>query len=138
MFTDSISTTTSTISSPQVTVNISDTGACAFGVTVAFSSSPVSPLRVDDPDTIFGHDGDDFQDFHYSPFTFYEENDDDDAPMTKGRFKALNQKLDTLLESSKSRSNTEYSFEAYKASIETRTKEHAKSLECIYQSCCKL
>ena len=49
--------------------------------------------------------------------------------MTIGQFEALNQKLDTLLESSKSSSNIAYSFEAHKALIETLAKEHAKSID---------
>lgn len=36
--------------------------------------------------------------------------------------------MDTLLESSKSSSNSEYSFKSHKALIETLTKEHAKNL----------
>lgn len=118
LYTDS-TTTTSATSSPPVTVNVFDTGTGTFGVTVGPSSSTVLPLRVDDHDMIFGDDRDDFQDFHYSRFTIHQESDDDDEPMTKGQFKALNKKLDTLLESSKSSSNSEYSFEADKALIET-------------------
>lgn len=47
--------------------------------------------------------------------------------MTKGQFKVLNEKLDTLLSTSKSSSNSEYSLESHKALIETLTKEHAKT-----------
>ncbi|CAI9281048.1 unnamed protein product [Lactuca saligna] len=49
--------------------------------------------------------------------------------MMKGQFKSLNEKLDTLLESSKTSSNTAYSYESVKSLIETFTKEHAKSLD---------
>lgn len=51
-----------------MTFNVSDTGVGAFGVTVGQDSTPISPLRADDPDTIFGDDRDYFQDFHYNPF----------------------------------------------------------------------
>lgn len=49
--------------------------------------------------------------------------------MTKGQFKTLNERLYTLLESSKTSSTSEYSIESVKALIETLTKEHAKSLD---------
>lgn len=41
-------------------------GASSSGVT--FDFSPISPLQIDDPDTMFGDDRDDFQDINYSPF----------------------------------------------------------------------
>ena len=49
--------------------------------------------------------------------------------MMKWQFKALNSKLDNLLESSKTSSRTEYSYEFVKSLIETFTKDHAKSLD---------
>lgn len=122
------STTTTSTSSPQVTVNVSDMEEGAFGVTVNLSFTQVSPLRDEDLDTIFGDDRDDFQDFHYSPFNVHQSSHDDEAPMMKGQFKVLNDKLDTLLKSSKSSSNSEYSFESHKALIETLKKENAKNL----------
>lgn len=86
---ESITTTTTTTSTPPITVNVSDTGAVASGVTIGPDFTPISPLRQDDPDTVFSDDHDEFQDFHYSPFNVHEDNDDD-APITKGKFKALN------------------------------------------------
>lgn len=47
-------------------------GAGAFGSTFGFSFSPVSLLMAEDPGTIFYDNQDDFQDFHYSPFTVRE------------------------------------------------------------------
>ena len=85
-------------------------------------------LLVLDPDTVFGDDLDEFQYFHYIPFDVQEESVDD-APDMKGKFKALNEKLDTLLESSITSSNTKYSIKFVKALIETLTKEHANSLQ---------
>lgn len=49
--------------------------------------------------------------------------------MTKGQFKALNEKLDTLIESPKTFPSTEYSYESVKTLIDTFNKEHAKSLD---------
>ena len=104
-------------------------GAGASGVTIGPSSTQISPLHNDDPDTIFGDDHDDFQDFHYSSFNVQPSSDDKDEPMTKEQFKTLNEKLDTLLESSKTSTNTEYTYECVKAIIATFTKKHAKSLD---------
>ena len=46
-----------------------------------------------------------------------------------GKFKALNDKLDTLLECSKYSYSIEYSYEYVKALIETLTKEHGTRLD---------
>ncbi|CAI9274748.1 unnamed protein product [Lactuca saligna] len=101
-------------------------GAGAIGVTLCFASFTISPLRQDDQDTNFAGYHDEFQYSKYSPFNVQEESDDD-APITKGKFKAVNEKLDNLLESSKTSSRIEYSFESIKALIETLTKEHTNS-----------
>ena len=92
-------------------------GAGAFSVTVAPKAYLIFPLRDDDLDLIFGDSQEDFQDFNYSPFTVHQTSDDDEAPITKGKFKTLNEKLDTLLESSKSSSKREHSFEVHKTSL---------------------
>ena len=67
-------------------------------------------------------------DFIFSPFTIHQTSDDDEALMTKGQFKAINENLDSLLVSYKSSSNYEYLLQSHKALIKTLTKEHAKSL----------
>lgn len=70
-------------------------------------------------------------DFVFNPFTIHLNSDDDDALMTKGQFKKLNEKLNSLLESSKysSSSNWEYMMTTHKATVEMLTKEYAKVLE---------
>lgn len=49
--------------------------------------------------------------------------------MTKRQFEALNDKLDTLIKSSKYSSSSEYSHETYKALFKTLTKEHVVNLD---------
>lgn len=105
LFTESTTTTTTITGTPPF--NVFDMGTGASGVTVGPISRPISPLRTTDPDTVFGDSFDDFQDFHYSPFVVQQESDEDDAPMTKRNFKALNIKLDSLLESTKASSSSE-------------------------------
>lgn len=54
-FTDSTTTTTTKVSTPEVTVNVSDTRAGVdFGVTKGPGTSTASPFREDDPDIILG------------------------------------------------------------------------------------
>lgn len=64
-----------------------------------------SPLIDDDSYVMYKVDQDDFQHYVFSLVTYHQASDDDEAPMTKRQFKALNGKLDSLLESSKSPSN---------------------------------
>lgn len=91
------------------------------------------PLGQDDPGTMLGGDKDDFQYFTFNPFQVKEERDED-ATVTKWQFKALSDKLDTLLVSSKSSSCSEKSFKLVKALIETFTKEHANTLQASTKS----
>lgn len=49
--------------------------------------------------------------------------------MTRGNFKQLNEKLDSLLESSKSSSNSEDILKSHQATVEMLTKENEKVLE---------
>lgn len=70
LYTDSTIKTTTTTSTPPVTVNLSDTKTGASSVTLVPAFSPISPLRHDDPDTLSGDERDDFQDFQYSPSVF--------------------------------------------------------------------
>ena len=83
-------------------------GAGASGFTFGPSTSPISPLFQDDPDTIYGDDEDDFGGFTYSLFNIRIEIDDE-APVTKGRLKALSEKLDSLIKSTTSSSCGDYS-----------------------------
>lgn len=121
LFTNSTTTTTTT-TTPTFNNNVSDTGAEASGFT------HVSLLQTDDSDTMFGDDHDNFDIFHYSPFTFQKDSDDDDAPISKGQFKVLNTNLDSLLESSKASSNNDYSQASIKAFLNTLTKQNSVNL----------
>lgn len=58
-----------------------------------------------------------------------QTSDDDDAPMTRRQFKQLNEKLDSILESSKSSSNYEYILKSHQATVEMLRKANAKVLD---------
>lgn len=128
LFNESTTITTTTISTPPVIVNESNMGAGASGVTIGPCSTTISHLHDDYPATIFGDDWDDFQYFHFSPFNVKQSSDDKYAPMTKRQLKPLNEKLDTLIESSKASLSSEYSHNSYKSLFETLTKEHVVNL----------
>lgn len=48
--------------------------------------------------------------------------------MTQGQFKSLNEKQDTILESTKSSSNSVYMLKSHQATIKTLIKENARML----------
>ena len=56
---------------------------------------------------IFGDD-DDFVGFTYNPFNIRTESDDE-ALVTRGQLKAINEKLDSLLYATKTTSTDDYS-----------------------------
>ncbi|CAI9268859.1 unnamed protein product [Lactuca saligna] len=85
---------------PAVSVNASDVGAKTSGFQLSHVSPPVSPIHQDDPNMIYGHDEDELAGFTYTPFTVRNESDDE-APVTKGQLKAINETLDTQLQVSK-------------------------------------
>lgn len=120
LFIESKATTTTITSTPLVSANVSDMGVGASSFTLCHDSHPISLLRQDDPDTIFGDDKDESVDFHYSPFHVQAESDDD-APVSKGKLKAITEKMDSLLESCKASPNNVYSQAMIKACIETLT-----------------
>lgn len=60
------------------------------------------PPKNDSNDIKYGDDIGSFTDFVFSPFTINLNSDGDNAPMMKGSFKKLNEKLDSLFKSSKS------------------------------------
>lgn len=76
-------------------------------------------------------------------FNVQQSSDDEDAHVMKGKFKDLNEKLDMILESTKSSSSFEYMLASHRALIETLTKEHdanlAKSIKVVedYEKTCK-
>ncbi|CAI9302755.1 unnamed protein product [Lactuca saligna] len=107
IFTDSTTTPTTSIE-PPATVNASNVGARASGFTTGHITPPISPLRQNDPDMIYG---------------------DDEAPITKGMLKVIHEKLDSLLHYSKASSTDDSSQATVKSLLETLTKEHSANLE---------
>lgn len=102
--------------------------AGASGFTLSNSIPPISNLHQGDSDTLFGDDGFDFEAFHYIPFTIQTESDDH-AHVTQRNLKAINEKLDSLINSSTASSSAAYSQEAVKPILDTLDKEHIESLE---------
>ncbi|CAI9275469.1 unnamed protein product [Lactuca saligna] len=107
-FSDSTTTITTFFVDPLVTINASDVGAGASGFTAGHLTPPVSPFHHDDPAMIYGDDDEDFEGFAYSPFKIWTKSDDE-APVTKGKLKAINEKLDSLPQASKASSTDDYS-----------------------------
>ncbi|CAI9303753.1 unnamed protein product [Lactuca saligna] len=128
LFTDSTTTTTTSTIDPPINVNASNTRTSDLGLLVGNTSPPISPFTQDDPDTIFSGDDDDFARFSYSPFNIQTESDHG-APITRGKLKAINEKLNLLLQSSKASSSEDYSQVTIKSFLETFTKEHSANLE---------
>ncbi|CAI9284479.1 unnamed protein product [Lactuca saligna] len=54
---------------------------------------------------------------------------DDEAPVTRGKLKAIHEKVDSLLHASKSSSTDDYSQATVKYLLETLTQEHSTNLE---------
>ncbi|CAI9280758.1 unnamed protein product [Lactuca saligna] len=133
LFTDLTTTTTTSTSEPPVSINASNAGASASDSTLGHSTPPISPLCQDDQEIFDGDDEEDFGGFTYSPFNIRIESDDE-APITRGKFKALTEKLDSLIESTKTSSRGDYSQETIKAFFETLTKEHSANLEKTNQA----
>ncbi|CAI9288598.1 unnamed protein product [Lactuca saligna] len=113
---------------PPVSVNAFDAGAGASGFTSTHISPPISPLRQNDPDMIYGDDEDDFEGFTYSLFTIRTESDDE-ALVMRGKLMAIHEKLDSLIQASNPSSTDEYSQATVKSLLETLTKEHSTNLE---------
>ncbi|KAI3524141.1 hypothetical protein L1887_02793 [Cichorium endivia] len=75
--------------------------------------TPPSPKRTslppsDDDDMLYNDDKEDLTGFVMAPFTVERDSDDDSTPMTTGQFKELSEKLDSLLESSKTSTSTNW------------------------------
>ncbi|CAH1416310.1 unnamed protein product [Lactuca virosa] len=81
---------------PEVTVNVSDTGANTSFFTTHVSP-PIFPIRKYDPEIIFGDDDDHHHDdlggFTYSPFQIRTESENE-ATVTKGFLKSLHEKIE--------------------------------------------
>lgn len=56
------------------------------------------PPKHDDADILFGDDQEPIVNFVFHPFSVNFTSDDDEEPMTKGQFKQLKEKLDSILE----------------------------------------
>ncbi|CAI9295717.1 unnamed protein product [Lactuca saligna] len=126
-FTDSTVPPT-TSGEPVVSVNASDVGARTSGFTSSHISPPISPMHRDDPDMIYGDDEDDLAGFTFSLFIIQTASDDV-AYVTKGKLKAIHEKLDSLLQASKPSSSHDYSQASIMSIIETLTKEYSSNLE---------
>ncbi|CAI9278951.1 unnamed protein product [Lactuca saligna] len=129
LYTDSTVPPT-TFGEPSISVNASDAGAKTSGFQSSHVSPSISPIYQDDPEMIYRDDEDELPGFTFSPFTVHNESDDE-APVTKGQLKSINEKLDTLLQASKLSSSDEYSQASIKFILETLTKEHSTNLEKI-------
>ncbi|CAI9268699.1 unnamed protein product [Lactuca saligna] len=99
LFSDSIAPPTPSIE-PHVAVKESNATNNTSGFKTTHISLPISLLRQDDPDMIYGDGEDDFTGFTFSPFTIRNESDDE-APVMKGQLQAIHEKLDSLLHASK-------------------------------------
>ncbi|CAI9303807.1 unnamed protein product [Lactuca saligna] len=90
MFTDSTATTSTTnmTNEPPVTINTSDVGVGASVLTIGHSTTLISSLRQDDLDTFLKGDEFEFRSFQFNPFRFQEDSDDD-APVTQRQFKVI-------------------------------------------------
>ncbi|CAI9276629.1 unnamed protein product [Lactuca saligna] len=113
---------------PVVSVNTSDAGAKTSGFTSSHISPPISPIYRADPDMIYGDDEDDLAGFTFSLITIRAASDDE-ASITKGQLKAINEKLDSLLQACKPSSSDEYSQASVKYILEILTKEHSYNRE---------
>nr|KAJ0209922.1 hypothetical protein LSAT_V11C400209070 [Lactuca sativa] len=93
-------------SSPECSVNVSDTGANTSGFSTHVSQ-PISPIHTDDPEMLFGDDDDeDLEAFSFSPFQIRVDNDDD------------------LFLASNASTSKAYSKAAVESILERVTKEH--------------
>ncbi|KAL7595963.1 hypothetical protein Lser_V15G29771 [Lactuca serriola] len=121
-------TTTTTTTEPPVVVNVSDTRAATKGIDIPVTSKPLSPPPSTESDTVLGVADMEYDSIYYSPYHVLSD-DDDDAPITKRHLKDVNEKLDRLLASSSTSSNSAYSDTAVKALIETSIQKHDESIQ---------
>ncbi|CAI9302847.1 unnamed protein product [Lactuca saligna] len=128
LFTYSSATTTTSTVDPPVTVNTSDVWAGASGFTFGHFTPPISHFPQYNPDMIYGGDDDNFVGFTCSPFNIQTESGEE-APVTRGQLKDINEKLDSLLQSSRTSSSADYSQATIKSFLEILTKEHSTNLE---------
>nr|KAJ0218999.1 hypothetical protein LSAT_V11C300141000 [Lactuca sativa] len=116
-------TSVATVSS----VNVSDTRATSSGFSTHVSP-PISPIRTDDPNMIFGEDDDDLGRFTYSPFQIQTQRKDE-ATMSQGQLRSLHEKIDQLLLASKSSSSKSESQKENVANATTMSKAVSDSAE---------
>ncbi|CAI9302899.1 unnamed protein product [Lactuca saligna] len=93
-------------------------------------STSIPPFD-DDVEILFGDDHEPIIDFIFHPFTININNDDDEAQMTKARFKQLNEKLDSVLKYSHAFSSTKWEnlLMTHRAMVEMITSSIANVLE---------
>lgn len=90
-----------------------------------------TPSFNEDEEIFFRDDQETFTDFASSPFTININSDNDDAPMTKGRFKHLSEKIDSILENSNTFSSTKWEnlLTTHRETVEMLTLASVKVLE---------
>ncbi|CAI9299887.1 unnamed protein product [Lactuca saligna] len=127
IFTQTMTTTTTTTGEPFFDVNASDVGAKTSGFET-FSTAPPTSQPHNESDIPLSVDGLDFDTIQYSPFSVQGKSDDD-APVTQKDIWALIEKLESRIASSTASSSHVYSEAEVKSMLDTLVKEHAANLD---------
>ncbi|XP_023747966.1 flocculation protein FLO11-like [Lactuca sativa] len=104
--------TTTTIPEPTVGVNVSDTGVTTKTEPPVITK-PLSPSHSTDSGATLGGANDEYDSTYFSPYRL-PTDEDDDAPITSQHLQSIHEKLDKLLDDSKS-----YSGVVIKAFLDT-------------------
>ncbi|KAL7601420.1 hypothetical protein Lser_V15G24050 [Lactuca serriola] len=92
------------------------------------SPPPSYPAHsADNEEPFLGGENMTFDSVYYSPYQIHSD-DDDDAPVTKKHLKELHEKIDSLIASSSSTSQSTISEAAIQVNIDTFTKAHEASI----------
>ncbi|CAI9270546.1 unnamed protein product [Lactuca saligna] len=127
IFTDSTILPT-TLATLTVSFNVSATGAKTLGFSTHVSPATY-PIRIDDPDMIFGDDNDDdLGGFTYSAFQIRTAREDE-ATVIQGLLMSLHEKLDNLFLASKDSFSEAYSKAVVENMFERITKDHTDNVE---------
>ncbi|CAI9270545.1 unnamed protein product [Lactuca saligna] len=113
---------------PLLSFNVSATGAKTLGFSTHVSPATY-PIRIDDPDMIFGDDNDDdLGGFTYSAFQIRTAREDE-ATVIQGLLMSLHEKLDNLFLASKDSFSEAYSKAVVENMFERITKDHTDNVE---------
>nr|KAJ0207626.1 hypothetical protein LSAT_V11C500271040 [Lactuca sativa] len=142
IFTESTVPTTSSVSTPlgvpiikSVSEEIQTSGILGntseVGPNASICPSSSIPPFDDDTGILFGDDQEPIFDFVFQPFTVNFKSDVVDALMTKGQFKELNEKHDSILEYSHALSSIKWEnlLITHRATVEMVTSSNVKVLE---------